>query len=124
MNNYQDRSHTKHFLHSKIVLVIFGVAVLFFAYSVLKFSVKAIETSRNKANAEVKMAELQAQKDRLTKDIDMLKTEGGVEATIREKYGFAKEGEGLIVVVDEQDKKTQDTQEKGSFWNKFRDWFK
>jgi len=124
MNNYQGRNNSKKFIHSKLALIVFGLFLVFFLYSVIKFSVKALDTAKNKNNAESKIEELQNQKDRLTTDINTLNTQSGVEATIREKYGLAKDGEGLIVITDPEDPNAQNDNTNTSFWSKVKGLFK
>ena len=92
-------------MHSKPVLAILGVLVLFFAWGVIGFMGKMEITRQNRKVAENKIAELEERKEKLSSEIAKLKTESGVEESIREKFGLAKEGEGLIVVVEDQRKK-------------------
>ena len=76
--------------------------MLFFVWGIIGFMGKMEVTRQNKKIAENKVAELQQEKIKLSSDIAKLKTEGGVEESIRLKFGLAKEGEGLIVVVDDK----------------------
>ncbi|MBI5139518.1 septum formation initiator family protein [Candidatus Nomurabacteria bacterium] len=63
---------------------------------------KMLETSKNKKIAEAKIAELKENKFKLDRDIDKLNTNQGLEENIREKFGLVKEGENMIVIVDEK----------------------
>ena len=60
------------------------------------------ETSKNRQISEMKVVELKEFKEKLSYDIEKLKTDEGLEESIREKFGLIKEGEGLIVVVDDK----------------------
>ena len=86
--------------------------MLFFFYNVIKFSVKAFETRENKIIAEEKVAQLQKEKDRLNLEIQRLNTEAGVEENIRNKFALAKDGEGLIIVLDDENPQVQKPQTK------------
>lgn len=123
MRNPQDGNWFKRILHSYFGLAILAVLILFFAWSVIKFAGKAQETARNKEIAIEKLVELQKQEVQLSSEINALNTEKGTEASIREKFGLAKEGEGLIVVVDEENKTTKINQEIG-FWSFLKNLFK
>ena len=71
------------------------------------------------------MEELVLQKDRLTRDINTLSTQNGVEEIIRDKYGLAKEGEGLIVITDDNNQtNTQNIQTNKSFLGYIKRLFK
>ena len=74
-----------------------------------------------KKMAEEKVEALQKQKAQLSGDIDKLKTDQGVEDSIREKFGFAKPGEGMIVVVDDKPAPVAPEEKKE---NGFEAWWK
>ena len=80
------------------VLTVLSLVLLFFIWGTISFFGKMEETKRNKQIAEEKITELQKEKEKLSADISKLQTDQGVEASIRDKFGLAKDGEGLIVV--------------------------
>ena len=124
MRNSQEQNTFKRIMHSKAGLLLLGVFVLFFSWNVFTFAVKAKETAQNRDVAQEKIVSLQQQKDRLTKDIDSLNTQSGVEETIRDKFGLAKDGEGMIVVTDGDTTTTdQTTQVNPSLWMRIKAWF-
>ena len=85
-------------------MILFAILVLIFAWNVFGFWGKMEETAKNKKTAEDKIVDLQKQKDKLSNDISKLNTDQGVEENIRDKFGLAKPGEGMIVVVDDTSK--------------------
>lgn len=125
MRSFQRDRRWKNIAYSKPILILLGIVVLFFISSVLGFLGKMQETSRNKEIAKNKVAELQAQKAQLSASIAKLQTEEGIEENIREKFGLAKEGEGLIVVVDDKDDgAAEKNEESGGFFNFLKNLFK
>ena len=95
MANFQEKKNHKNFFHSKPVLVVLSLLLVLFLLNVIKLANKAVETKRNKEIAQAKITELQEQKVKLESNIQKLNTEKGIEENIREKFGLAKEGEGL-----------------------------
>ena len=89
-------------MQSKPALIIFGIVILAFAWSIIGLVGKAEDTAKNKKNVADKIAELQKEQDKLSSDIQNLGTDQGKEAAIREKFGFGKAGEGMVVVVDDK----------------------
>ena len=81
-------------------------------------------TIENRKLAENKIAELQKEKEKLSIDIAKLKTEDGIEENIRQKFGLAKEGENMIIVVDDQNKPTTEEAEERGFFSFFTNLFK
>ena len=120
MKNFQEQRTFMKFMHSKLGLFLFTVFVLFFSWNVIKFLVKDINTTKNKNIAADKVIELEKEKERLTTDINTLNTDAGVEATIRNKFGLAKEGEGLVVVVNEKDTALAQPTQHNAFLDFFR----
>ena len=126
MKNFQQKKKNKHFWYSKPVLFILGIIVLIFAYNVFGLIGKMQETIKNRQNAEQKLENLQKEKEKLISDINKLKTDKGVEESIREKFGLAKEGEGMVVVVDDKTPALVENEQKptGGFFSFFKNLFK
>jgi cell division protein FtsB len=101
-----------------------GVLILVFAWSVLRFWNKMEETGRNKKLTEDKVTALREKKENLLMDIENLNTDEGKEEFFRENYGLAKEGEQVIVVVEEKKGPEQPEKHSGKVWGFFKKWFK
>jgi cell division protein FtsB len=104
MKDFQKRGKWEYVMQSKPFLIFFGVLILFFIFSMFGFMNKMEDTSKNRKIAEDRLLQLQTQKDKLTADISKLNTTDGVEEVIRDKFGLVKEGEGMIVIVEDQNK--------------------
>jgi len=87
--------------------------------------IKMNDTEKNRRIAEIKVEELSKSKVKLSSDIASLMTEKGIEENIRERFGFAKEGEELIVVVEDRSALKQEVApEEGWFKVMIKRWFK
>ncbi len=115
MRNLGNQHKWRSIMQSRPFLIALLVLVLIFAWSVLGFWIKMRETGKNRRIIEAKVVELRQEKERLSADIAKLSTQAGVEDSIREKFGLAKEGEELIVVVDDESK-TDTEEEENSNW--------
>jgi cell division protein FtsB len=124
MKSFQKKRSWRNIVQSKPVLVILGIFVLIFAWGVIGFMKKMQTTIENKNIAEEKFLELQKEKDKLSTDILKLKTDSGVEESIREKFGLAKEGEGVIVVVEDENSTKVPEKKTNGFFSFFMNWFK
>jgi hypothetical protein len=102
MRNFQQKKVWRTIMQSKPVLIILGLVILFFAWNVLGLWNKMEDTARNKKVIEDKVATLRLQKEKLTSDISSLQTDQGKEKIFRENFGLAKEGEDMIVVLDDK----------------------
>ena len=112
-------------MQSKPILIFLGVVVLVFAWSVFGLVSRMQETMRNKKVVQDKIENLQKEKEKLISDINKLETDKGMEENIREKFGLAKDGEGMVVVVDDKNTPQNDAENKtNGFLSFFKNWFK
>ena len=110
-------------MQSRPVLVLLGAIILIFAWSVLGFWNKMEETGKNKQAVENKVAELKEQKEKLLADINSLQTEEGKEKFFRENYGLAKEGENVIIVVEDKNLPKESVEDSSGFWSFLKNLF-
>ena len=102
MRNFQQERGWRNIIQSKPVLTLLGILILFFSYSIFGFWSKMEENSKNRKIVEERVALLKQQKEKLTDDIGSLNTDAGKEKVFRENFGLAKEGEDLIIVVEDK----------------------
>ena len=127
MRNFQKNRGWKSIIRSKPVLIFLSILALFFSFGVIGFMTKVHTVIENRKIAENKLVELEKEKEKLSASIAKLKTDEGVEESIRVKFGLAKEGEGLIMIVeDENTPKLEEKKPEGLFSSLFfwRNWFK
>lgn len=124
MRNFQQKKGWRDIFESWPVIIFLGVILLGFAWGVIGFMGKMSATSENRQVAMAKLAELESKKERLNTELAKLETESGVEANIREKFGLAKEGEGLIVVVEDKNKAEIKEEHSNWFTSFFKNLFK
>lgn len=96
-----------------IILIVFGVRGVWGAYN------KEKESRVLRIEAEAKLRDLELRESQLRADIAELKTERGVEGVLRERYDVAKEGEGVIVIVDQS---APPPQPKPTTYQRFKNW--
>ncbi len=84
----------------RLGLLVLLLVVAYAASSVWGVYKKERETAARRAEAERELSELDARKKKLLADIGRLQSDRGIEETLRAQYGFAEQGEGLIVIVD------------------------
>ena len=125
MKSFQKSGRLKYVMQSKLFLIFLGIIILGFFFNIFSFMNKMGETSRNKETIEDKVTELEKSKEKLNSEIIKLKTEKGIEENIREKFGLAKEGEEMIVIIE--DKNSEEAEKKmdsEGFFSFLKNWFK
>ncbi len=73
--------------------------------------------------AETQRGELDARAKKLENDIERLHTEAGIEEVVRDRYGVAKRGEEVIVLVDDSDSDNEEAEEELGWWARFKAFF-
>ena len=124
MRNFQQKRGLRNIIHSWPVLAFLGILAVFFAWGVIGFMGKMEVTRENRKIAENKVAELEQEKEKLSSDIAKLNTESGVEESIRLKFGLAKEGENMIVVVEDKNPPIVKKIPSSGFFSFLKNWFK
>lgn len=117
MRGFQEKKRWRNILQSKPVLILLAIFTLFLAWSVLGLWGKMSVTGKSKRLTENKVAELQEQKQKLSADIEKLETEAGIEENIRAQLGLAREGESVVIIVDEKAPAESDQEKGGGFLN-------
>ncbi|MFA4975076.1 MAG: septum formation initiator family protein [Candidatus Paceibacterota bacterium] len=125
MRNFQKNGEKKHFMQSKIFLIFLCIVILVFFFSMFSFVDKMRDTQKNKDIIKDKIAELEKSKQTFNSEITKLKTEEGIEENIREKFGVVKEGENLMMVVDDKNPLVEEKEENNKdFWSIIKSWLK
>jgi len=121
MANYQEKNRWRKIMYSKVTIIMLLVVLIFLINSVFTIYSK-YEKSRE--GSDLARQELENLKDRQTtlqNKINSLKQASGVEAEIRDKFAVTKEGEKVIVLVEEKDTNLNPVVKEKSWWQKFLD---
>ena len=125
MRNFQEKRTFRHILQSRPFLVLLSVILLIFAWKIFGLWGRMQETAQNRKLLEDKITALKQQKEKLSLDINTLKTDKGVEENIRDKFGLVKAGEGMIVIVNEKSPlEANINNESGGFWGFLKNLFR
>ena len=126
MLEFQQKRRLRRILYSKVTLALLFAVLLLFGHSTLKLFEKKREAGRELAALEEDLAALAAKEKTLSGRIAALKTERGIEEAIREKFKVAKEGEGVVVVIDRKEKEATmgETNLVSAWWEGIKDFFK
>jgi len=85
---------------------------------------KANSARISKNSADVDLIELEARKEYLESSIDNLNTDLGIEQEVRSKFGVAKEGEEVVVIINGIDDEDSSSVQKKSLWTRIKDFFR
>ncbi len=126
MREFSQKRRIRRYMYSFPVLI-FLLIILFFiikgsfgVYQKYSFSKNELKKS------ESELMVLEEKKTNLSEQVAHLDTETGIEKEIRSKFDVAKEGEKLIVIVDDEVEQEAVVEEKGfvgNFLTTIKGWF-
>ena len=121
----QQKRQTQRVIFSLPVLGALGILSVMMMVGSWNIFVKAENTKNNLDHIAGVYEGLHAREDDLKTRVNGLETPFGVEAEVRNKFGLTKEGEEVVVVVDENTKKSEnsDSEVKKSWWQEIKDIF-
>lgn len=124
MPSFHKKQRVKTFILSKVALLVLGVLTALLSMATWDVFQKARETEVRREQHEAELADLEEREAALRHELERLETPRGLEEEIRNKFDVAREGEGVIVVVDPRENSEQAAMVKNqSFWSRFIDIF-
>lgn len=110
-----------------LFLVVLCVLVAFAVYG--RFLVEREMATRLEESA-AELRALESKRDALDRKVDRLSSDQGMEAEIRKNFDVAREGETVIILVDEKEQAdsrvgattTPTQEEEGAFWRGLIPW--
>jgi len=127
MVEFQARKKIRRFLYSPFTLIIMFALLLVFSHAAYSVWQRDEEVRELLGNLNEEKEILTAKEKNLALRIAALKTDRGVETALREKYKVAKEGEGVVVIVDPKKDEGGIVSEKSgfsAFFDKIKNFFK
>lgn len=101
MREYQERRRLKKLLHSRYAIAILAILCLLFANSLWGVYAKYRKSEDIAARVAADAASLQAREASLQRSIAEMDTPEGREREVRDRFGAVKDGERLIVLIDD-----------------------
>lgn len=99
MEYLKQRQKTRSWLYSKVTVVGLAILLVLLIRPTWRIFMKSIESKNNLQQAESELADLEGRKHELVRDVAYLNTDHGRDQEIRSKFGVAREGETMVVIV-------------------------
>ncbi len=123
MREFEHKRGIRRFLLSPVVLISLGAVFIFLVRATWSIYEKNRDSRTELGLAEERLARLQERQETLTRSIEKLQTESGVEAEIRNRFQMAKEGETEVVIVEAPSAPTSPEPLKVGFFQKILNFF-
>lgn len=113
-------SKKRSWFYSPLVAVALVAFIALSGLSVVRAYMKQREAVTMRDEYVRELSQMKDKESDLTRQIDTLSTERGLEAEIRERYRVVKPGEQLVIVVDNGSGAAGSSQQKLTFLQKIR----
>lgn len=112
------------FLKTKIGLAISFLISIFLVLGFLGFLQKLNISNKNKKQEQSKLDFYENERKKIESRLAEIDSEEGKDRNVRENYNLAKDGEGLIVIVEEENIEAEsDSKNNKSFFDFFKNIF-
>jgi len=101
MLNFYQKHSWRTVLYSPITLTFLVMISLYLAYVTYNRYVIEQEMSARQLDAEKELKTLEQRRDTLQKKVDYLSNDRGIEAEMRRNFDVAREGEKVVVILDD-----------------------
>jgi uncharacterized protein YpmB len=101
MREFQERRRIKKLLHSRYAIGALVIICLLFAHSLWGIYTKYQKSKGIMERVRADATALQSRQNGLQQSIDSLSTPEGKEREIRDRFGAVKDGEKMVVLVDD-----------------------
>lgn len=118
MREYQQKYITRTLLYSKTTMVILFLLIILLMRSIMELNEKRIDINKERDETKKERLELEAKVEAIRKKNEFIKTERGFEEYVRTTYPVVKEGEGVIVIYDDEKAAVSKVREKMTVWEK------
>ncbi len=125
MNIFQQKRQARRMMYSKGVMIGLFIFCAVLANGLFNMYGKARESLNRKNFSAHSLMQLEQREAKLKAQIDRLNSRTGLEEELRNRYSFSKEGERVIVIVeDENGTRCATTTDDASLTEKAATWIK
>ncbi len=104
MFDFYEKRKIRSFLYSKVFIFCILLATIFLSISVHNRYTVASEMHEKLEKRKAELEELKGRAALLESKVEYMKDERGIEEEIRSRFDVAKEGEQVIILLDEEKK--------------------
>ncbi len=123
MFEFQVKKRVKKILYSRAMFVVLIVLVTLAGRATWSVYQKEKISQVNLDRLQVEISELRGREEYIKSGIDRLGTSRGIEEEIRQKFKVVKDGEAMVILIDDEISLPTSSPEKG-FWSTIVDVFR
>lgn len=119
MRQFSKKRRIRCLVYSKLTIAFLLILLFFITKGTWGMYERSKQSVTREDSAAVNLAKLESRKEKLQEDLDKIESRVGIEEQLRIRYSLSKEGERVIVIIDEDEVVEEITEEKKGFINSF-----
>lgn len=120
--DFHEKQRARRIISSPLTFIVLGIFIVVAGYNAWDMYQKSQQTKEALQKTQDAYDVLVTREQFLNERLGQLGTPAGIESEIRERFGVAKAGEEVIVVLSEEESATLSPPKKG-FWARIQEWF-
>lgn len=100
MRDFKQRTLIRSIIYSPLTASVLLLLIFFVGHATIKIFNTYLDTRRGYEAAFGEFEKLKNREENIQNRINALSTERGIEEEIRNKFGFIKEGEEVVIIVE------------------------
>jgi len=121
MLDFQQKRKIRSFFYNRVTLGLLLLVVLWSAHSTWGVYQKKVESEKMMELSIKHVEGLRERQGELNTKIEGLNSSEGVEEEIRSRFSVAKEGESVVILLEDREDTEQNTEKSTSIWQKVRE---
>ena len=118
MREYQHKYIVRTLLYSPVTIVILFLMIILLLRSIMELNNKRISVAHVRDEARAKQEDTQTELIKAQGQLRDIKTDRGFENYVRATYPVVKQGEGVIVVYDQEGSPVTPVRENMTIWER------
>jgi cell division protein FtsB len=124
MREFQQQRRMRAFFASRTVLIVLLLLLVGAGITSFRVLLDGMRVAAERSDVEEKLQELEAKREALTSELEDLRTGQGIEREAREKLNYKKQGEEVVIILDETNPViSEDGSARTSLWSVFKQRF-
>jgi hypothetical protein len=120
MREYQQKHIIHTLLYSRVTIVVLFLVCVLLLRSIVELNNKRIAVEKLRKESEVARMDMEAKVQKAQEKNDAIATSRGFESYVRTTYPVVKEGEGVIVIYDEEKSPVASVKADMTIWERLQ----
>lgn len=124
MREYQQKYMIRTLLYSRVTIVVLFLLSVLLLRSIVELNDKRIAVEKLRKESALERQELEAKVAKAEEKNALIATERGLENYVRTTFPVVKEGEGVIVIYDQEKSPVADVRSEMTVWEQLQVFFR